>query len=298
MSKVISSLFKKSKNKRTGAFVIYKNGELVASPLILNWIKMPSIISENDIIELFKRDLLIINTEFDIDYITKLIELKSKYIGFLYSIDEIINIYPEEYDVLSILNNINNSLIKNSLPFKSVVFTKSANNFIKNFFINKNINVLSGITLSSILSLKSSMFFENSRTPRGFIRLNFFPFEICQVKLINQTRVAPEITAYLKDLSLNGMAFKLKDSKELSYFRLRDIVNIKFLNSFNNNEIYLSIVTRIGDDNIIGINYNINDRNMIEQHFARELSRMMYKWLKEVIINYGIIEIEKELKVV
>lgn len=277
--------------------MIYKNGELIASPLILNWIKMPSIISENEIIELFKRDLLIINTEFNINYISKLIELKNRYIGFLYSIDEIINLYPEQYDILSILNNINNSLIKNSLPFKSAIFTKSNNNFIKTFFSNKNVNIFSYITLSSILSLKSTMFFENSRTPRAFLRLNFYPFELCQVKITNQTRVAPEVTAYLKDMSLNGMAFQIKDKKEMEYFKLRDIVTIKFLNYFNNKKIYLSIITRISNDNVIGINYNINDKNMIEQNFAREISRMLYKWVKEVISNYGIIEIEKELKV-
>lgn len=276
--------------------MIYKNGELVASPLVLNWIKMPSIISEIDIIELFKRDLLIINTEFTPDYIKKLIELKSRYIGFLYNIDDVINSYPPEYDILSILNNIY-SLIKECLPFKTVIYTKSNNSFIKNFFANKNILVLSGISLSNILSLKKSMFFENSRTPRAFLRLNFYPFELYQVQLINQTRVTPEIIGYLKDMSLNGMAFQLKDKRDLNYFKLRDLINVKFINHFNNNEIYLALTTRIDDNNIIGINYNINDKNMINQDFAREISKMMYNWIKEVIINYGIIEIEKEVGV-
>jgi len=276
--------------------MIYKNGELIASPLILNWIKMPSIICENEIIELFKRDLLIINTEFDPEYIRRLIELKNRYIGFLYNIEDIINIYPPHYDILSILNNIN-FLIKDTLPFKTAIHIKSGNPFIKNFFTNKNTMILPNINLSTLLSLKSSMFFENSRTPRAFLRLNFYPFDLNEVIITNQTRVSPEIKAYLKDMSLNGMAFQLKDKKDLSYFKLRDLVNIKFLTSFNNNEIYLAITTRIDDNNIIGINYNINDRNMINQDFARTLSKIMYNWIKEVIINYGIIELEKKLEI-
>jgi len=276
--------------------LIYKNGELIASPLILNWIKMPSIISETEIIELFKRDLLILNTEFEPEYISKLIELKSRYIGFLYNIEDIIETYPANYDILSVLNSVY-SLIKNSLPFKTFIYTKSSNNFIKNFFNNKSIPVLGGINLSNILSLKSSMFFENSRTPRAFLRLNFYPFQLYQVELINQTRVSPEIKAYLKDMSLNGMAFQLKDKKDLNYFKLRDIVTVKFIDCFNNNEINLALTTRIDDNNIIGINYNINDKNMINQDFARDISKLMYNWIKEVIINYGIIEIEKKIEI-
>ena len=93
-------------------------------------------------------------------------------------------------------------------------------------------------------------------------------------------------TGVIKDVSLNGVGIILNKQHELNFFPLREKVALKFyLGSFYI-KINLAIVTRIDEkNNMVGLNFNLTDKNMVNDLDADKFSHVIYKFVHEKLVD-------------
>jgi len=275
----------------------YENGEIIISPKIIYWIEIPSVIGNQEKFDLLKNDIFVIEYDGDVEKLPGLVKSKSKYSGYFYNLENMIkknNIHED--DIISFSLNIA-TFINGFMPDKSLVHTSMILEDVAKVFHSNTISYIeTNLTnkksaYSLITKMLFAFFSENERSQRAAIRLILssmkYKVEIFDVR-IKRSEI---IYAYIKDISLNGICIILKNKDDLVHFKLKDIVQVKVYLSQSILKIDACFVTRINsNNNEIGINFNINDVNMINEENSIILTSLVYNWLRGIINKYGKIE--------
>ena len=275
----------------------YTYGEIVISPKTIYWIETPFVLSENDKIELLKKDILLLNYSGLTHDIVKLKEIDNKFFGYFFNFDGILkrnNIkHNSIYSHASKIAQFISKYFKRRCLVYTKILDKKLVEIFKNHgvaFIEKNLNDKK-IAISIILKLIRPFFAENNRIERSFLRLNLFPMKY-SIVLTNFTRRNLMATGILKDLSLNGMGIMIIEEDKIKQFCLKDIVEVKI--SIKNKAIIITkaIIARLDITKFeIGITYDINNDDMIRKDYSSYLTGMIYGWIKELIKEHGAIKI-------
>jgi len=274
-----------------------KNGEIVISPNTIYWVQMPVIISDDDKIELLKRDILLINCDYGIDDLSKLKQADSKIAAFFINLDGLIlknRVKPEH--IITFCDKIA-AFVESFQPAKTVIHTYTIDSNICNIFrskgliyIEKNIGDKSSV-VSTITHLIKPIFSDENRIQRAYLRVNMYPEVKFKVEISDVTQRTPAQICFLKDLSLNGVGLLFSDKSDIAYIGLKDVLSIKIFADRSILTIPQAVVTRKDEEKIeIGVNYNLNDRQMIKEDTANYLVKHVYNWLKDVVKNYGKLE--------
>ena len=139
-------------------------------------------------------------------------------------------------------------------------------------------------TAWSYLYAKVIPLLTSGRKPREFVRLKFFP----QIKVVAGIEVLnrgyrPKMTAFLKDISLNGMGLVLRDPGMLKYFQLGDFLRITMFSHDLKLKLTSSFLTRVDKESLeLGVRFNIDDELFIRRNDAQQLMRLIYSSLKAI----------------
>lgn len=272
----------------------YQSGEVKISPNTLYWIQMPVSIGETDKIELLKKDILLIDCNYGIGDLAKLVEKQGKNVAFFYNLDRIFQKSKIENEY-SISQNLASFISKYS-PDKSIVHTTIIDEKIKNIFrdegliyIEKNFNDKQG-AVGTVMDLIKPLFSEKDMIRRSFLRINLFPDTKYKIEITSQRLVDP-IMGNLKDLSLNGMGLILLDKNDTNKFDLKETISIKIYTPSSILKIPMAFITRKDEHNSeIGVNYNIENRSMVKDETSSFLMKIIYKWIQDIINKYGKLE--------
>jgi len=270
----------------------YQNGEVVVTPHTIYWVQMPVNITENDKIELLKRDILIIDCSYVIEDFPKLIEKLDKNVAFFYNLDRILG--KSKIDNEIVMSSKIAKFISKFAPEKSIIHTSLLNETIRDLFrsegliyLEKNLNDKVG-AVNIVLELIKPIFSEENTVRRAFLRVNLYPAIKYKVEIVSNASGVPITHCYLKDISLNGIGVLLLDKKEIMYFSLKESVQVKIYTPTSILKIPGAFITRRDEDKgELGFNYNINDRGMIKEETAAFLTKIVYKWTQDIINQHG-----------
>jgi len=272
----------------------YSNGEIKISPKVLYFIEIPNTIGEEEKLELLKNDILILEEDGNIDSINKLINKHTKYSAYFYNLESMFlknRVRRENY--YSFAANIA-TFIKNFAPEKSLVHTSMIDEEIANIFRSEGISYVEKnlrdkkIVYSTILNTIPPFFIENQRLFRSSLRVHLLPMKF-KVEITNlNTDYLDTMTGYIRDLSLAGMSFILKDRHDLKSFKLKDRLRVRLFLHRNIIKINICLVTRVIKENAeIGVSFNITDGHMIREDYANRLTAIIYNWMKNIINKHG-----------
>lgn len=271
----------------------YTCGEIEISPKTIYWIETPFILSENDKIELLKKDIFLINYSGVLKDIAKLKARDSKFSGYFFNFDGILNTNHIKQHSIYLFAEKLALFIHKYFKRRSLVYTKILDNkfveIFKNYnvvFIEKNLNDKK-FALSAVITLIHPFFAENNRVQRSFLRLNLFPMKY-NVILTNFSKKSLMVTGILKDLSLSGMGVIIVEEEKIKKFNLKDIVEVKI--SIKNKIVKVSkaIIARLDITKLeVGVTYDINDTSMVRKDYSSYLTGIIYGWLKEIIKEHG-----------
>lgn len=269
----------------------FQNGEIDVSPYTVYWVQMPVSIGENDRIELLKKDIFVIECNYQFDEYKSLIEKNEINSAFFFNLDKIFATTRggNEYDIAVRLAKF----IAGLCPDKSVVHTTILDDKMKKIFqtegliyIEKNFNDKEG-AVNIVMNLLKPLFSHENQMRRTSVRIKIYPGIKYKVELVTTDQKNFKI-GFLKDISLSGLGIIMLDDGDLDYFSLKDQVQLKIFTQSSILKIPIALVTRRNKDlKEIGVNYNINDNNMIKDETSTFLTKIIYKWIKEVIDNYG-----------
>ena len=272
------------------------NGEVFVSPKVIYWTEMPNTIGEEEYLELFKNDILLVKESSDYDNLEQLKNKFTKYSAFVFNLDKIIQSRAiKGIDATSAVNNILQFII-DFAPYKSLVHTtvidEKIANTVKSFgvpYVEKNLN--DRITAVTFLNKIVFPFFsEQGKIIRSSVRQHLYPCKI-KVQLIRTADKSYTIDAVLKDLSLNGMGLVIPETYDMGLFELKDLVKLKVFMRPSHFNVTMAAVTRINKKKSeIGLKFDIHDHKMMQPVDADILSKSMYRWMKEIIRTYGKIE--------
>jgi len=255
---------------------------------------MPVSIGEADKIELLKKDILLIDCNYGIEDIPKLIEKQGKNIAFFYNLDRIFqkNKAENEYALSQKLANF----ISKFSPDKSIVHTTLLDEKIKNIFrqeglifLEKNFNDKQG-AVNIVMDLMKPLFSEENIVKRSFLRINLYPETKYKIEITGASLTEP-ILGHLKDLSLNGLGMILFDRDDIKKVSIKDSISIRIFTPISILKVPMAFITRKDEDKSeIGVNYNIENKSMVKDETASFLIKIIYKWIHDIITKYGKLE--------
>ena len=272
----------------------YGSGDIDISPKVLYFIEIPNTVGEDEKLELLKHDILIIESDGNIEKLHTLKKRHTKYSAYFYNLENIfIKNRVKRNDFFSFSANIA-TFIKNFEPNKSLVHTSMIDDEIAYIFRSEGIPYVEKnlrdkkIAYSTILNSIKPFFIENQRLIRSSLRLNLLPMKY-KVEIVNLCAKYPEhIMGYIKDLSLSGMGFILRDKHDISSFKLKDRLQVRLFLHRTIIKINVSFVTRVLKNNSeIGVSFNITDGHMIREDYANRLTLLVYNWMKDIVEKHG-----------
>ena len=265
-----------------------KNGEIISKPNTIYWVKMPAIIGEPDQIELLKNDILIMDCDYGIEELDRIKEKDKTNAAFFYNLDAILTksrVISE--NLYNFAEKISTFISENS-PEKSVVHTVTIDVKMCDIFRSKGLiyiekNLIDKTNaVTTIMNLLRPIFSDENKIKRSFVRINLYPAVKHRVEII--TCSEKKINGFVKDLSLNGMGLIVNDSQEMTFLKLKDNISVKIFTPTAVLKIAASYITRKDDETSeIGINYNINDKNMVKEETANYLTRLIFYWIREIL---------------
>lgn len=271
--------------------MVFQNGEITISPYTLYWIQMPAIIGEADRIEMLKRNIFVIECQYGLEEYDKLIGKKDEYSSFFFNLDKILQGVKKgaEYQVGEKLAQF----ISKFEPDKSVIHTTLLDDRMRQIFqmegliyLEKNFNDKEG-SVSMIMNLLKPLFSNENRIRRTDIRLELYPSIKYKTEVLIDNGAKVRI-GYLKDISMSGVGIKFGTDDDLDYFSLKDQITLRVITHNSIFKVPLAVVTRKAlDVKEIGVSFNITDTNMIREETANFIVKIIYKWVKDVILTHG-----------
>lgn len=153
--------------------------------------------------------------------------------------------------------------------------------------VTKNLDYRSH-ALSSLLHLLPLLFRQDSRLKRKYLRLDFGSSQKYTCTLASRNNTEVQFDGNIKDISLNGVGFSLKEAHNCSRLNLKEPVNISLVFNKSRIEIKLGFVTRLYSmHNEIGVSFNIRNVAMVSEKNSVELINLFEQWLKEVNLPTG-----------
>lgn len=280
----------------------YSNGEITVSPKVIYWVGIPTILDKNERLELFKNDILIIDHDGNNDSLCDLKKSYNKYTAYFYNLENILLINKiNNEDIYSFSKNIA-TFIGNLIPDRSLVHTSIIDDYLANIFrtngipfLEKNLKDKKAV-FTTLYNIIRPFFMEKGRIERTMLRLIFLPMKFKVNITILNNKLAPNLEGYLKDLSLNGLCFKLISKNDLYLLKLKEKLKLKLLIKRNVIDIEKAYISRINKEKCeIGVNFNIKDGKMIKEESANNLTLIIYNWIISIIKMYGKIEASKEI---
>ncbi len=269
----------------------YTFGEIIISPKTIYWIEMPFILSENDRIELLKKDILLINYSGESKEIAKLKKKDNKFSGYIFNLDGILDKnYIKTNQMYSYVDKLA-KYIGNNFQKRSIVYTTMHDiKLIRIFkeysamFFEKDLNEKRN-ALSAVNNLIFPFFSKNNRVERTCLRLKLFQKKY-YIMLTNYTKKKLMVAGILKDISLSGMGIIINEKDKLSKFNLKDLIEVKV--SINKKVIHIikAIIARIDMKTLeIGIMYNVLDPKMVDKNSSNYLTEIINNWITDIIKN-------------
>ena len=266
----------------------FKSGEIVLAPKNISWVGMPLYMSDKDRFELLKHDIFIHNCE--PEYVTGVSSVQNEKSACLFNLDSIIRgskrkrfIGPVPISI-QLARYIRDHRMHHGFVHTTMLDRNIASVF-RDFripFVQKDMQFRK--TAWSYLYAKVIPLLTSGRKPREFVRLKFFP----QIKVVAGIEVLnrgyrPKMTAFLKDISLNGMGLVLRDPGMLKYFQLGDFLRITMFSHDLKLKLTSSFLTRVDKESLeLGVRFNIDDELFIRRNDAQQLMRLIYSSLKEI----------------
>lgn len=259
----------------------------ITSPKVIYWVEMPTLLGEEESVEFLKRDILLKRISGKIDEFKQSINNSCTESAYFYNLDRIFHINSIRKEnirdfTISLIDSI-----KKSSGAKSLVHTNVIDPKIGRFFMEEGIpyiekNLEDKLTaFQTTINLIKPLFAYNNEIMRSYIRINLLQMKY-KAELIRRDNYQIKIPAIVKDISLNGIAFIVGDNNYLNYFSLKDQITIKIYIQHHIIKINTALVTRIDCEKYeFGVNFNINDTNMIGMTDADLLTKTIYKNLKE-----------------
>ena len=272
----------------------FTNGEILITPKLIYWIKMPPIIGELEKIELLKKDIFLISFSGDINQLPNLSDTVTKYSAYFYNIDEIIkenNIKNDE--IIGFIKNFA-TFVNNFYPEKSIIHTSLILNDISIIFRSHGINYVEKnlsdkkTALTLISNMINPLFIEQQKIERSSIRLNLEPMKY-KIEISNLSNKKVQfIYGALKDISLTGLCFKLYIQNDLNFFKIKDKLQLKIFLQRHILKINLAVISRLDTSKYeIGVTLNLSDTIMISHENSTILTSLIYNWLKSIIEKFG-----------
>lgn len=269
----------------------FENGEITISPYTLYWIQMPAVIGEPDRIELLKRNVFIIECQYGLNDYSKLLEKKDECVAFFFNLDKILFDLKKgtEYEIGKRIAKF----ISRFAPDKTVIHTTVIDPAMREIFqlegliyLEKNFNDKEQ-TVETIIDLLKPLFSNENRIKRTDIRLLLYPGMKFKTEISNIDRTITK-NGFLKDISLSGIGIKFDNEADLDSFSLKDKVQLRI---FTHNSIFkipIGILTRKTPHvKELGVSFIITDTNMIREETSNFIVKMIYKWIKAVILKHG-----------
>ncbi len=281
----------------------YSNGEITVSPKVIYWVGIPTILDKNERLELFKNDILVIDHDGNNESLCELKKSYNKYTAYFYNLENILlKNKINNNDIYFFSSNIA-TFIENLIPERSLVHTSIIDDNLANIFrthgipyMEKNLKDKKAV-FTTIYNIIRPFFIEKGRIERAMLRLVLLPMEFKVNITVLNNNLAPIIEGYIKDLSLNGLCFRLVSKKDLYFFKLKEKLKLKLLIKRNIIDIEKAYISRIDiENNDIGVNFNIRDERMIKEESANSLTLLIYNWLLNIIKIYGKIDVTKNEK--
>jgi hypothetical protein len=273
-------------------FLGLKNGEIISKPNTIYWIKMPAIIGESDQVELLKNDILVIDCDYGIEDLDKIREKDKTNAAFFYNLDVLLS------KNLVIQENLYNhaekiaAFISDHAPERSIAHTFTIDAKMCDIFRSKGLiyiekNLVDRTNaVSTIMNLLRPIFSDENKIKRSFFRINLYPSIKYRIEIV--TCSEKKVNGFVKDLSLNGMGLIINEKEEMPFLKLKDSIQARIFTPTAVLKISSSYITRKDDEALeIGINYNINDKNMVKEDTANYLTRLIFYWIREILKGNG-----------
>lgn len=280
----------------------YSNGEITVSPKVIYWVGIPTILDKNERLELFKNDILVIDHDGNNDSLCELKKSYNKYTAYFYNLENILlknkinneNLYSFSSNIATFIGNL--------IPERSLVHTSIIDDNLANIFrshgipyMEKNLKDKKAV-FTTLYNIIRPFFIEKGRVERGMLRLILLPMKFKVNITILNNKLAPVLEGYIKDLSLNGLCFRLISKNDLFFFKLKERLKLKLLIKRNVIDIERAYISRIDNENCdIGVNFNIKDEKMIKEESANCLTLLIYNWLLNLIKEDGKGEVSKNV---
>jgi hypothetical protein len=273
--------------------LVYKNGEIAISPNTIYWVKMPVNISETNQIELLKNDVLVIDCNYGLEDFKNLVITDNTNTAYFYNLDAIIQKDKVKKENLYAYCTQVAQFIAGYLPQRSVIHTYIIDGKINEIFRSKGLIYIEKNLFSNsnavmiVMNLIKPIFSEGNRIRRSSLRVGLYPDIKYKVEITNMEKNIVK-HGVLKDISLNGIGMILLDKNDLSFFALKDNIQIKIFTPSSVLKIFSSIITRIDQEKIeVGVNYNILDNHMVKDETAHYLTKLIFYWIKDIISQHG-----------
>jgi hypothetical protein len=280
----------------------YFNGEITISPKVVYWVGIPSILDKNKRLELLKNDILIIEHDGNSNSLYELKKSYNKYTAYFFNLENLLlknkinndNIYTFSTNIATFIDNL--------IPDRSLVHTSLIDDDLANIFRTHGISFLEKNlkdkkeVFSTLNNIIRPFFVEQGRLERSTLRLILLPMKY-KVEIRNLSNsIMPVLEGYIKDLSLNGMCFRLSLKSDLSFFQTKERLKLKLFIKHYIVNIDLACIVRLDDEaGDVCVSFNINSERMIKEESSNCLTSLIYNWLINIIKKYGKIEIsEKE----
>lgn len=279
--------------------------KITFTPRKIFWFEMPSIITNEIKIELLKKDILLINCNGEIEYIKKIINEKNEYTVYIFNLDKILLKNNDKIKInCAIIRKVISLIEENAYQIykNSFVYTKSKDCEV-DFYCNKaqirhvTNNIFNNKkNLLSDMSLYICPIFKNFKEHnREFLRLTFFPYILFEIEFPGlKLKNSDTIKGYLKNLSFNGMEIILFNENVLSFFKIDDKFQLKIF--FTEGIVLINeakVIRKLSKERMISINYDINNKDIINDKDSNILTELIVRYIKEYInldFKYDIIE--------
>jgi|GEM_PF-5930738 len=270
----------------------FKNGEILISPKIVTWIMPYNTIDDNIIMDFLKKDIYIKKVSVENQNIINFIKGDNSSTLFIINLDEYKN--PDSYTLKEYHNECRQfcKQLKKIKNKKIIIHSRINDNITKSIYKKNKILYFSA---SGILNDKSDFFsvlykyiissFKLKKRPlRSSIRIYYFPSRLNKVEIIKISNNTIKSNAYLKDISINGVGLISTETEKLKLFNIGDHLQLTIYLQKNIINILNTTVARINNkENLIGVEYSINDFNMITKNDADNIIKIIYSWLSEYL---------------
>lgn len=272
-----------------------RNGEILIEPRKVFWVGMPSRISQTEILDLLKQDLLLLNWGAN-DY-AGLPVAKNDLAAYMFNLDTVLetqlpgNIRPKRHqnptqikaEMLAefILANCSDTALVHTTTIDATLSQIFRSRHIA--YIEKNLNDRT-LALNALLKVIQPLFDGEKRKHRAHIRVEMADHEKYRIELKNLTDNGRRVTGYLRDISLGGMSFSDVDSDKIELIELKDLMQVKVYFPQHLLKIDQALVTRINrSGRELGIHFDINDSNMVSDDSSNYIAALVHEWLQEFL---------------